>query len=114
MTTIMMLFISVGTDIYPAISLAYESSENFIMERKPRSKDDHLVGLKLMINAYCSIGIFETIGSYFAFFWIFMDYGIEYKYLPGTGIDFSIDYNLLTSDRKIIYDQMCYNNTYIN
>jgi sodium/potassium-transporting ATPase subunit alpha len=36
-TTIMIIFIDVGTDIYPAIALAYEASEDLIMSRKPRT-----------------------------------------------------------------------------
>ena len=28
-----------------------------------------------MVNAYGTIGIFETIAAFFAFFWVFVDYG---------------------------------------
>ena len=34
---IMIIFIDIGTDIYPAIALAYEASEDLIMSRKPRT-----------------------------------------------------------------------------
>ena len=53
----MILFIAVGTDIYPAISIAYEESEAFVMTVPPRSKDDHLVNSRLMINSYGSLGL---------------------------------------------------------
>ena len=42
--TISILFIDLGTDILPAVALAYEESEDFIMEKPPRKRDDHLVG----------------------------------------------------------------------
>lgn len=71
------LIVTVGTDIAPAVALAYEDGESFIMQMKPRARDDHLVGFKLMINAYGTIGIFETISAFFAFFWLFNDWGIS-------------------------------------
>lgn len=75
--TIMILFIDLGTDIFPAVALAYEESESFIMAKPPRARSDHLVGLKLMTNAYATIGIFETFAAYFAFFWVFSDFGFS-------------------------------------
>lgn len=53
LSTILMLAICVGTDLAPAITLAYESAENDIMFRNPRnSKRDHLVTSKLMSFVY--------------------------------------------------------------
>ena len=74
----MILFIDLGTDIYPAIALAYEDGEDFILHKPPRSNDNHLVNFRLMVNAYGSIGIFETIGAFFAFFYAFNYYGFEF------------------------------------
>jgi len=47
-----MLCICVGTDILPAISLAYEAAEIDIMIRRPRTKQEHLVTRKLITHAY--------------------------------------------------------------
>ena len=48
-----MLAICLGTDLFPAISLAYENPELDIMERPPRNpKRDHLVTVKLMSFSY--------------------------------------------------------------
>lgn len=52
LSPILMLIICVGTDILPALSLAYEAAEIDIMTRKPRTKDDHLVSVKLITHAY--------------------------------------------------------------
>jgi sodium/potassium-transporting ATPase subunit alpha len=58
LTTILILCVDIGTDMFPAVSFAYENPELDIMERTPRhSKRDHLVGLKLMVYAYVQIGI---------------------------------------------------------
>ncbi len=52
LSSILMLVISVGTDMWPAISLAYENGELDIMDRMPRNaKYDHLISAKLL--GYC-------------------------------------------------------------
>lgn len=53
LSTILMIIICVGTDMAPAISLAYENGELDIMERMPRhAKLDHLVTVKLICFSY--------------------------------------------------------------
>ena len=53
LSTILMIVICIGTDMAPAISLAYENGELDIMERMPRNaKLDHLVTKKLVAFSY--------------------------------------------------------------
>ena len=53
LSAMLMVAICVGTDLAPAISLAYENAELDIMMRPPRSgKMDHLVTAKLLAFAY--------------------------------------------------------------
>ena len=55
--TVTILCIDLGTDLWPAISLAYEPAESDIMKRKPRDpKYDNLVGARLIALAYLHIG----------------------------------------------------------
>jgi len=64
-----MLVICLGTDIVPAVSLAYEKSENDIMRRKPRCPTtDRLVNVILIGRSYGLIGILESVGAFFAWF----------------------------------------------
>lgn len=56
LSNIFMLCICVGTDIYPALSLAYEEAEVDIMTRKPRKPDEHLVSARLLAHAYGQMG----------------------------------------------------------
>jgi sodium/potassium-transporting ATPase subunit alpha len=79
----MILFIDLGTDIYPAIALAYEEGEDFVLLKPPRSRNDHLVSFRLMLNAYGTIGVFETISAFFAFFMVFKYYGFLISDLKG-------------------------------
>ncbi|XP_065649801.1 sodium/potassium-transporting ATPase subunit alpha-like isoform X3 [Hydra vulgaris] len=64
-----MLLISIGTDIAPAIALAYEPSENDIMERKPRDpKRDNLVNARLICQSYAVRGVIESVGAFLCYF----------------------------------------------
>lgn len=52
LSSVFMLIICVGTDILPALSLAYEDAELDIMTRRPRTREEHLVSVKLIVHAY--------------------------------------------------------------
>ena len=55
--TVTILFIDLGTDLWPAISLAYEPAESDIMKRKPRNpRTDKLVNGRLINLVYGMIG----------------------------------------------------------
>ena len=78
MTTVMMLIICIGTDMFPDIALAYETAELDIMLRQPRSaKRDHLVNIKLISYSYIQVGTFETISAFYTYFYVLNDYGFK-------------------------------------
>ncbi|KAF8569075.1 hypothetical protein P879_03555 [Paragonimus westermani] len=55
--TVTILCIDLGTDMFPAISLAYEKPGNDITKRKPSApKDDRLVNFRLVPMAFNQIG----------------------------------------------------------
>ena len=73
---LMVLFIALGTDIMPAISLAYEKAESDIMMLKPRNpKKDFLVTLNLFLWSNFQGGIIITLSGYMGFFVTMMQYG---------------------------------------
>jgi sodium/potassium-transporting ATPase subunit alpha len=75
LSNIFMLVICVGTDIYPALALAYEEAEVDIMTRKPRKPTDHLVTGRLLTHAYGQMGEIATAGGFFTYFLIMEVYG---------------------------------------
>lgn len=96
LSNIFMLCICVGTDIYPALSLAYEEAEFDIMTRKPRKLDEHLVSGKLLCHAYGNMGEIATFAGFFAYFTTMNLYGFQNKTLFGL---VSVPaYNQLSSD----------------
>lgn len=63
LTTFLILAIDLGTDMIPAISMAYEKPEADIMTRPPRNaKTDRLVTKKLINFSYMQIGIIQVSG----------------------------------------------------
>ena len=67
--TIHILCIDLGTDLLPAISLAYESAESEIMQRAPRNaKKDRLVNNRLIAMSYAQIGILQALAGFLTYF----------------------------------------------
>merc|ERR1719419_1184804 len=74
--TITILFIDLGTDMYPAISLAYEKAESDIMKRPPRrAAIDRLVNERLISMAYGQIGMIQMVAGFFSYFVIMAENG---------------------------------------
>lgn len=81
LTTVLILCIDLGTDIFPAIALAYEKAESDIMRRPPRNtKKDHLMNARLASYSTLQLGMIQTFAGFFAYFVIMSDYGLA----PGT------------------------------
>uniref|UniRef100_A0A8C6UQS5 Sodium/potassium-transporting ATPase subunit alpha n=1 Tax=Neogobius melanostomus TaxID=47308 RepID=A0A8C6UQS5_9GOBI len=74
--TVTILCIDLGTDMVPAISLAYETAESDIMKRQPRnSKTDKLVNERLISMAYGQIGMIQAMAGFFTYFVILAENG---------------------------------------
>ncbi|CAL8109942.1 unnamed protein product [Orchesella dallaii] len=73
--TVTILLIDLGTDMVPAISLAYEKAESDIMKRKPRTKQDFLVNYRLISLAYGQIGMIQATSGFFCYFVIMTQNG---------------------------------------
>ncbi|XP_011883537.1 PREDICTED: sodium/potassium-transporting ATPase subunit alpha-like [Vollenhovia emeryi] len=81
---ICILCIDLGTDMWPAVSLAYEKSESDIMLRKPRiPQSDHLVSRRLIFMAYGQIGVIEACAGFFTYFVVMAEHGFLPKRLLG-------------------------------
>lgn len=108
--TIMIILIDVGTDLAPAVALAYEEPEDLIMNIPPRSKDNHLVGIKLMLISYVFWGFIQTFAAYFAYIWVFYDRGFTVDSLIGAGPNIRDSWDSLDTERKNFFGDMCRNN----
>ncbi|XP_008549108.1 sodium/potassium-transporting ATPase subunit alpha isoform X2 [Microplitis demolitor] len=74
--TVTILCIDLGTDMVPAISLAYEAPESDIMKRQPRDPyRDNLVNRRLISMAYGQIGMIQAAAGFFVYFVIMAENG---------------------------------------
>nr|AAH54591.1 Atp1a1a.3 protein [Danio rerio] len=74
--TVTILCIDLGTDMVPAISLAYETAESDIMKRQPRNAaTDRLVNERLISVSYGQIGMIQAVGGFFTYFVILAENG---------------------------------------
>ncbi|XP_016070203.1 PREDICTED: sodium/potassium-transporting ATPase subunit alpha-4 [Miniopterus natalensis] len=91
--TITILCIDLGTDMLPAISLAYETAESDIMKRAPRNpKTDNLVNQRLISMAYGQIGMIQALAGFFTYFVILAENGFKPFDLLGIRIDWENRY----------------------
>lgn len=82
--TVTILWIDLGTDMVPAISLAYERPENDIMKRKPRdSKEDKLVNQRLLSLSYGQVGVIQASAGFFTYSIIMVENGFWLSDLVG-------------------------------
>jgi sodium/potassium-transporting ATPase subunit alpha len=76
MTTILILCIDVGTDIYPNCSMAREIPEEGMMLLPPRNvRTDKLCPVKLFFISYGIYGILQTAGAFLVYYGVMNDYG---------------------------------------
>merc|ERR1712227_819433 len=82
--TVTILCIDLGTDMVPAISMAYEQAESDIMKRPPRNPfTDKLVNERLISMAYGQIGMIQASAGFFVYFVILAENGFWPSHLLG-------------------------------
>merc|ERR1712136_395032 len=86
--TVTILCIDLGTDLLPAISLAYEQAESDIMKRQPRDPvRDRLVNERLISLAYGQIGMIQALSGFFTYFVIMGENGFRPSRLLGIRVE---------------------------
>jgi len=69
LSTFLMLYICVITDVAPCISLVFQKGESNMMKRKPRSKKTHLLDGWIYAQSYGHTGMIESLGAFILFFY---------------------------------------------
>ncbi|KAI1816635.1 calcium ATPase [Poronia punctata] len=79
LSSFLMIIICCLTDCAAATVMSYEKPETDILLRRPRNpKKDGLVNWQLLLHAYGSVGILQTVASFFASFWYLQRNGIPF------------------------------------
>ncbi|ETO21357.1 sodium/potassium-transporting ATPase subunit alpha-2, partial [Reticulomyxa filosa] len=109
LTTVMMLMVDLGTDIAPAISMAFEIKESDIMNRQPRNaKKDKLVQWRLMGFAYGQIGVLESLGGMYTYFVVLAAFGLRPQFLLWLDTDLVFEYTAISSLKINSYWLYCF------
>jgi len=98
MNSLNVLTIDCGTELAPAISLAYEYPEDDVMKHPPRnSQTDRLASWRLMSYAYAQAGFIETLTGFMGFLLVFKHHDVPLSNLP-----FSAQYWTSTSNDYVL------------
>ncbi|CAF1079929.1 unnamed protein product, partial [Brachionus calyciflorus] len=73
LSAFLMICICILTDMFPAMALMMEKPERNLLLQPPRSKKDHLVDWRLIIQAYLFIGVIEAFFSHLVYF-LYLDW----------------------------------------
>jgi sodium/potassium-transporting ATPase subunit alpha len=85
LSPILILIIDLGTEMCPAISLAYEPAEADVMTRPPRnSHTDRLVTGKVIFYSICQSGVIICLTGFIGFFLTFEYFGVPASSLYNT------------------------------
>ncbi len=70
LTVMQILAVDLGTDMFPALALGAEKPASDIMQRPPRSKDEHLLSRGVLLRAYLFLGTMEAVAGMAAYFYV--------------------------------------------
>lgn len=74
LSTFLMLYICVITDVAPCISLVFQKGERDLMKRRPRPRQAHLLDPWIYLQSYGMVGFLESLCAFILFFYYFNHY----------------------------------------
>ena len=102
--TVTILCIDLGTDMVPAISMAYEEAESDIMKRLPRNPfTDRLVNERLISMAYGQIGMIQASAGFFVYFVIMAENGFWPSRLLGLRKDWVLKTDFCNTKTVVLH-----------
>jgi sodium/potassium-transporting ATPase subunit alpha len=108
---VLILCIDLGTDMIPAISLAYETKESNIMQKPPRDMlKDRLVNSKLINFSYLQVGCIQACAGFYTYIVVLLNYGFPPSILPGRGAWFLSGALIATDYDTLPYPTLMFTN----
>lgn len=109
LTSVLILCIDLGTEMAPAISLAYEKGEKDVMVRRPRNvKTDHLVTAPLLCSSYLQTGLIEVLACFTSFFVVMASNGYPFtslfqtsKYFKDGSPDYEVNGHIYSASHQM-------------
>lgn len=105
LTALQVLTIDLGTELGPAISLAYEKAEADLMERKPRDPArDRLVSPVLMLYSYVTSGVIISVGCLMAYWFSYKQNDLRLSDFHAPGVK-NGDFFTLTASEPVFIER---------
>ena len=99
LTALQILTIDLGTELGPAISLAYEKPEADLMDRKPRDPlRDRLVSPKLLFYSYITSGFIISAGCFLSYIYIYQKNGLRIADFSRPGLNSGSFFSLVVDE----------------
>uniref|UniRef100_UPI00366F866A HAD-IC family P-type ATPase n=1 Tax=Phytohabitans flavus TaxID=1076124 RepID=UPI00366F866A len=86
LTVMQILSIDLGTDLIPALGLGKEVAEASVMDRPPRSKQEHLITKNLLLKAFTWYGLLSSLLCVAGFFFANAINGHAFPALATSGL----------------------------
>ncbi|KAI6243465.1 Cation-ATPase-N domain-containing protein [Aphelenchoides fujianensis] len=98
------LSVDLGSELPPAVSLAYESPERDMMKVPPRDPKTSLVSKQLLLYSYILAGSFITCACFFAYMSVYWYHGITFASLLFTSENYFIPeaQNFTTPEGRVL------------
>lgn len=84
LTIIQILAVDLGTDMLPALALGVEPPDQEVMRQPPRSRQEPLLNLSLLLRSYGFLGVLEATAAMAAFFFVLLGGGWSYGQVLST------------------------------
>jgi len=106
MSSLLIISVDLGTEIFPSISLAYEAAESNIMKREPRNPKKHkLISRKLLFFAVLEVGTLQLLSGFLSYFIVMGSYGLQPSFLLGKASTyFEVNSPDLIVSSDLVYD----------
>ncbi len=87
LTVMEILSVDLGTDLIPALALSAEPPEPGVMNRPPRTLNEHIITRDLLLRAYVWLGLPQSIAAMAAFYFMYWTNGYwgQWSHLPAEG-----------------------------
>ncbi|MDD1749661.1 MAG: cation transporting ATPase C-terminal domain-containing protein, partial [Methanothrix sp.] len=87
LSVMQILSVDLGTDIVPALALGAELPEPGLMNRPPRSRQDHIITPRMLARSYLFLGAIQSLAAMSAFYFMFWTNGYwgQFLDLPSSG-----------------------------
>lgn len=83
LTVLLVLAITLGTDMVPAISLGEELPDPDVLDYPPRNAKENILNWSVLLRSYCFLGIVEAVMLFVMFFLSWNSYGYSFNEIRG-------------------------------